>query len=234
MNCRTARTLLPYLKPPGELPAEDADALTHHLANCADCRALVESDAAFDRAVGRAMADVTVPEGLSERIHVRLAQENARVWQRNLLRVSAAAALLLAALFGGLAVFNSRVPITPEEFVSLEDRLFVNKLNFDANSVVEYFRSQRGLRTDVPRDLDYSLLLSLEVVDWKGKQVARLDFQRDQARAKVLVLPKRDFRIGKDVATILEGSSCSVEMSDGPGDFLFVFIFFNGANRQMF
>jgi Protein of unknown function (DUF3379)/Putative zinc-finger len=234
MDCRTARTFLPYTHSPGELPAEDAEAIAHHLANCSDCRAFAASERSFDRAVAKAMMDVAVPEGLSERIHVRLAEENARVWRRQLLRVAAAAAVLIVAITVGFALFNSRVAISPEEFVSAEDTILVNKFNFNADSVVDYFRSQHDLRIEVPRDLDYSLLTDLEVVKWKGKLVARLDFQKGEARAKVLVLPKRDFRLGKDAGKEAVGSACNVEISDGPGDYWFVIVYSGGGNRQMF
>lgn len=234
MDCRTARLLMPYSRP-GELPAEDAEALARHVDQCSSCRALVAAEQSFDRAVAKAMTDVPAREDLRGQIGVRLAQESARVWRRHLLQVATAASILLVALVLGFGWWSSKIDFEPEQYIEqVEEPNFVRINNSSLESAEEYFRS-RNLKTELPRALDYSLLKQLEVAEMKGKPVARLDFARGEARAKVYVLPKRQFRVGKNAAREAIGSNCTVEVDDSSSrDYLFVIVYFGGGNRQMF
>lgn len=233
MECRTARLLLPYLQTPGELPVEDAQAIEQHLAVCAACRGRVESDRKFDRAIARAMGDVAIPAGLRDDIRIRLAQENARVWRRGLARASAIAAGLLLVASIAFGWWQSRIVFSPEQFVQEQDQQVFLEFNRSLESAEEYFRSH-NVRTELPRDFDYNLLQMLAIVEMKGKPVARLDFARGDARARVFVLPKRDFRLQKDTPFEVMGSRCTLEVIDASPDFLFVIIYTGGGDHQMF
>lgn len=234
MECKTARLLLPFLRTPGELPPEDVQAIETHLAGCPECRAAVKSEAEFDRAVAQAMVDVAVPAGLQDAIRTRLAQENARVWRRRLVRVSAVAAGLLLVVSIALGWWQSRIVFSPEQFAAEQDQQFIIELDRRLESAEDYFRGQ-NLRTELPRDFDYGLLQSLEVVNVKGKSVAKLQFVNGEAHAKVFVLPKRDFRLKQDVPPDVIGSHCTVEVINTSPDFLFVIIYTGkDSNRQKF
>jgi hypothetical protein len=109
----------------------------------------------------------------------------------------------------------------------------VLELNRSLESAEEFFRS-RNMRTELPRDFDYNLLQTLSVVEMRGKPVARLDFAKGDSRARVFVLPKRDFRVQKDAPFDVMGSRCTLEVIDASPDFLFVIIYTGGGDHQMF
>src|SRR5262245_40009675 len=76
MDCKTAWTLFPYAKSHApELDVAEGLALRQHLENCAICAPMASYDQAFDESVGKAMRDVPIPDGLRERLVLRLASE---------------------------------------------------------------------------------------------------------------------------------------------------------------
>ncbi len=231
MECKTARLLMPYVHCPSELPADEFEAIEQHLTVCSQCRALSASERAFDRAVSKAMNDIMAPSELRDAISIRLAQENARVWRRRLAQVASLAILLLMIATVGFGYWRSRIEFTPEQFAQSEDE---QSWQHSLESAEEFFKV-RNLRTDIPRDFDYRLLQSLDVVEMRGKPVARLDFARDGKRAKVYVLPKRDFKLRKGAGLVAAGSSVTVEVVDArSADFVFVIVYSGGANHQDF
>jgi hypothetical protein len=223
--------LLPYLHCPNELPADDLQAIEQHLVVCTQCRAISESERAFDRAVSKAMNDIAAPIELRYAISVRLAQENARVWRRRLAQVAAFAVIMLMIATIGFGFWRSRIEFTPEQFAQSEDE---QSWQHSLESAEEFFRV-RNLQTDIPRDFDYRLLQSLDVVELKGKPVARLDFARDGKHAKVYVLSKRDFKLKKDAGLVAAGSSVTVEVVDARSpDFVFVIVYSGGGSHEDF
>ena len=233
MNCNTARSLLPYSRVPGELAPDDAAELSRHLTACSACAALALHEEEFDRSVSRAMKAVVVPADLRERIGTRLAQETGRIWRRNLLRGVATAAAVLLVVSLGLGWWNSKSAFLPEQFIQDADHNYILVVNGSRESADEFFR-RNGLRTGLPEDFDYSLVSNLMVVEFAGKNVARLDFQRGAARAVVYVLPKREFRLPRDSSREVAGSQCSVEVVDSSSDYIFVIVYMAGGQRQMF
>jgi hypothetical protein len=235
MDCKAIRLLLPYLDLPGELSANDIAFLEGHLAACHSCRELAERERAFDASVTRAMSDVDVPSSLRHEIEEKLAVRRQGTDRRQLVRRAALislAAVVLLALSIPLGWWTPRVSITAEQLLQDDygDIPFVLSRNFDAAE--EFFRG-RGLKTELPRDFDYSLLVDLEVVNFRGHEVARLDFQSGQDRARVYVLPRKQFNVP---ASQLEadGSQCRVEIIDSARDYIYIVVLFGNANRQMF
>jgi hypothetical protein len=120
----------------------------------------------------------------------RLATERgAGRWKWSLAGAAVAATLLIAA--GGIAWYVQR-PINVAqrdlpEFV-IKDR------SMDEKAVRDYLQTQ-GLIDAVPRPLNYQYLRDVEVIEFKGRRVAKLSFSRadEFCEAIVLVLPDRDF-----------------------------------------
>jgi hypothetical protein len=99
--------------------------------------------------------------------------------------------------------------------------------------VREYFRKQ-GMVAEIPDDFDWSALAWREVAEFKGRQVARLDFQRGEAKAQIYVLPKSHFRLEKNAPLKYESSRCTVEVVDVSKDVLVVIVYQSPATRQHF
>lgn len=101
MDCETARRLLDFAGlARSELDASEQGALEQHLKGCVKCRKVAEGRDRFDRAVGAAMVDVPVPEGLNLRVMKKLNSDRDKYYRGILYRASAVAALLLL-LIGG-------------------------------------------------------------------------------------------------------------------------------------
>lgn len=232
MDCVTARLLMPFANRPGELPAEDAERLRQHLDACPGCRQLMERERSFDAAISRAMVQVEVPAGLRERIGVGLAQQRGRVIQRRTVQIAALAAMLLLAL-GSWWAWGSRIVIHPEQLVQSEDEHFVVAFNGNVEAAEQWFRSH-GLKTKLPPELNYALLTNLEVVSFRGHDAARLDFENAGSRMKIYVLPRRHFRLARNAVDEAVGSHATIEVVEASDEFLFVYVYFNGANRAMF
>ncbi len=147
---------------------------------------------------------------------------------------SLAAALLLALSFP-LGWWNSRITIVAEQVLQDDYGDFQYVLNRNVESAEEFFL-HRGLKTELPRNFDYSLLIDLEVAKFKGHDVARLDFQTGPDRARVYVLPKRQFALPNLSPASLEapGSECRIEIINELGDYIYLVVWFGNANRQMF
>jgi hypothetical protein len=177
MDCRTARLLLDFARPPGaELEGGDAEALDSHLADCPECGPLARQERRLDDHLGQAVRAVPVPGDLRDRLLNRLAVARDAWYRKWLVRAAgmvAAAALLVAVVWvvkGGLrpgvdldevAAANSRLGATPEE-------------------VEAFFRDRYGIHTFAPSDkeLYYSRLIDYDLVEFgdTGKRVPQLLF----------------------------------------------------------
>jgi hypothetical protein len=240
MQCNTIRLLLPYLDQPGELGDADSVYIEHHLATCASCRETVARDRAFDASVARAMSGVEVPSVLRNQLAARLAENDRGMRQRRRVArgstLAALAALVVLGLSFPLGWWTPRVDITAELLLQEDfgDQLYV--MNRSVDSAEGFFRN-RGLKTELPRDFDYSLLVNLGVANLKGREVARLDFQAGAGRAQVYVLPRRQFNVpGANPANFsAPGSGCSVEIIDSGRDYIYVVVLYGDATTlQMF
>ena len=90
------------------------------------------------------------------------------------------------------------------------------------------------MRAELPTDFDYRLLRGIDVVKLNGKEVARLEFENGPNRARVYILPRRDFQLARSAAESAAGSHCTIEVIEWSKDYLFVIVYFGEANRQLF
>src|SRR5437016_5220961 len=101
MDCNHARLLVGFTHKKAELDTAEAEALQAHLEQCPECELMARSERAIDEALGRAMNDVPVPEGLKERVVDKLASRQRPRFRR---RLALAASLLLVFGFGWFAL----------------------------------------------------------------------------------------------------------------------------------
>src|SRR5262245_36359440 len=102
MDCKTARLLLPFLRPLApELDPNDAEDLRAHLAGCPECAALAAAEHRVDARLAQAMRDVPVPADLSARLLDRLHVQRRSWYRRRVIGPLTAAAAVLLALGGG-------------------------------------------------------------------------------------------------------------------------------------
>jgi hypothetical protein len=194
MDCRTARLLLDFARPRcTELPADDADALSAHLAGCADCDSLARAERAADARLGEAMRDVSIPEGLRGRILDRL--ETARGVHRRrtagwVVRLSAAAAAVLLAVFLGFAIFGNRP--RPLDLWELHDQELAR--NFaDAKKVEGWFKEDFDITTTAPTTFNYDYLTNFGIGSCQGRRVPALYFANKDTVAQVYVVTSEQF-----------------------------------------
>lgn len=231
MECRTARSLLPYLLSPGELGAEESAELEQHLAACPACGAVARAERSFDAHVGAAVRSVPVPVGLREHLVTRLAVERGKVWRKQAFRVTAAAAAILALAIGIGVWTNRKAEIDTAALAARLDVYYTSLSNVD--SVVDDLRRQ-GVAIQLPPGFDPRLLADYQVVDFENQRVARLDYQRDGARAHVYVLSTRHFKVGPKTISPIPASTCRVEVLRGERDFIFVVVLVGDATLQHF
>src|SRR5262249_33084840 len=73
MDCKTARLLLDFVRPgTPELEAAEVGALDGHLAHCPECDTLARQERRAEAALGKAMRQVEVPDGLRAQLLARL------------------------------------------------------------------------------------------------------------------------------------------------------------------
>jgi len=232
MDCNFARASLAFAGKRGELATEDAAALDAHLASCASCAALAQSERAFDEHLHRAIQSVDVPAGLREQISVRLAAEQGRILRNKLLRYSAMAASVL--LIAGLAFWwgSRRIHIDPHQMANQEDVRNAYVAVKTLEGAEEYFKIH-GTPVLLPSDLDYNFESSLDVLVIDGQKVAQVEFQRGEFKARLLVFSRKHFQLAKNAERQAAASSCIVETSQNE-DFIYVMIYFGESRRQHF
>lgn len=194
MECHDARMLLNFAyRGCEELDATEGDALQQHLAQCPECAALVQADRQLDETIGQAMRAIAVPADLKQKVLTRLAVERPRLpWKR--LSYAAAAAVLLT-ITGGLGWYYY---LLPEITVAYLQEYASRAKGWNEDQVEQYF-DDHGMPVRAPRMFDYSYLRHVDIVELKGRRVAKLSFTRIEneriASADVLILSPRQFRM---------------------------------------
>jgi hypothetical protein len=188
MDCKTARLLVDCSSlRPGELDAQETAALGAHLQDCSECRNFDELEKEADAKIARAMLSVPVPTDLHARISGQL---NRRKWaqrHRIILRVAAAVLLLIGLSSGAYAWINARRPVLDlEAFAEQSAQL----RPASADLVEKWFLDVHGIRTRVPRELNYEYLESCSVQELLGSRVPALLFLKGPNNAEVLILEK--------------------------------------------
>jgi hypothetical protein len=225
---------MPFARPPAELPAEERAVVERHLAECPLCRDAARREQQFDAAVSRAMRSVEVPAGLREQIGTGLAQQRGRTLQRRTLAVVALAASVLVALSFPLGWWSSHKTIDLDQIITDEDTRFVISHGTSREMVEQYFKG-RGVRAEYPTDFDYRMLTNIDVVNLNGIDVAMLEFTNGpNNRARIYILPRRDFRVAKNAPEALVGSNATVEVVEFSRDYYFVIVYFGEAKREHF
>lgn len=199
MDCNHARLLLIFSRKRSELDATEAEALDGHLKQCAQCAGAAEAERDLDEAVGKAMGNVPVPEGLQGRLLAGLERERGiRVWRRGLTAASLAAGLLLAV---GMAWFFWLGARTTPNYPDFEEESAAKVAA--APEAVEQWFSNRGMAMEFPRQLNHGLLISYDSAHFLNRLVPKLVFfyrggDRDHPTpmvADVYVLSAKQFRL---------------------------------------
>jgi hypothetical protein len=226
MDCNHARLLLSFSHKKAELDTAEAEALQAHLEQCPECELLSRSERAIDEALGRAMNDVPVPDGLKERLAGKLAWVQ-RLRVRRTVRRALAASLLLAVGLGGYVLFFGRTELTWDDLrrLTYERGEIVTQAN-EPEHIERWFRDQ-GISMEAPRHFNYGLLKSFEVVRFHHRQVAKLVFARDDAMAEVYVLSDKDFNLKalRDDPEQETGSRFRAKISAPSEGYIFLMIF---------
>lgn len=195
MDCRTARLLLDFARPRcPELPRSETDALEAHLSGCAECDTLARAERAADARLAQAMRDVSVPQGLRERIAARLQAERGdrhRRWLGWAVRGAAAAAVILLAVWLGFVWYGNR----PRSLDLLALHESVCYDSPDPERVKAAFHDQYKLAIPMPSDFNYACLKFYGVVPCQGRSVPMLLFIRGNAEARVYVISSDQFDI---------------------------------------
>jgi len=195
MDCRTARLLMDFARPRcSELPADDADALGQHLAGCADCDALARAERAADARLGEAMRVVSIPEGLRGRILSRLDLERGNRRRRLAgwtVRVAAAAAVVLLAVYLGLVWYNNRA--RKLDLWALHDQVFTRTYSADAKKVEGWFKEDLNITTVAPTQFNYAYLKEFGISSCQGRRVPSLYFANKDTEAHVYVVTGEQF-----------------------------------------
>jgi hypothetical protein len=229
MDCRLAHTLLPFAETPQELSAEDRQALEEHLAQCPECGAKISRERAFHGRVSRAMLDLPVPDALRARIHTSLAIDRSRVWRRKLIQTSAAVAAALLIALVAWSWSNRPQSIDLDSIAEREAQQVA-----PSPEQVNWVMTQKGAGMDWPPDFDPNLLRDEQIVDFMGRRVPRLIFQRGEGMAKVTVLKKSQFKIAKDaMRSRMASNNCSLEVLE-TRDYFFVVVYIGDVGRQHF
>ncbi len=198
MDCKNARFLLDYARPvPSELDADEEQALEQHLDQCTDCSGLAEAEQHFDDIIGKAMRDVPIPEGLPMRLMTRLSVERDAWYRKLLVRVGAAAVLLIAALSFGMWWLSQPTVL---------DRAAVDpagqKYQAEKTYVDGWLKRVGGRHLEAPPEFNYMNLVDFNLTPLQGQQVPFLFFVRDSKFsqgtaefAKVYILSDRQFNL---------------------------------------
>jgi len=191
MNCQHVRQLLAFVdRKCEELDPAERDAVKQHLEQCAECAAVAQSERSVDAALGTVMRDVDVPAALKANVLKRLAAERGKgrwKWAAG----AVAATLLIAAVTAGI-IWQARQPISVVQNDLEPSNFFVDHphLNQDPRA----YLAKEGLPDVLPQQFDLRFLQYVEVVEFKGRRIAKLAFSRGNDRAVVLILPAKHYR----------------------------------------
>jgi hypothetical protein len=193
MDCKSARLLAEFFRLHGaELEPAEAQALQHHLHDCPDCAILARAELEADLHLGRAMRDVPIPADLQGRLLKRLSAARRSWYRRFAVRVAAAAVVLLAVSVATAYWVRSHRPALSMEAIHAEE---FELRGLPPDQVEKLFRERHGVRTQLPRDLNYAFLVKASRLELRGRLVPYLRFARGPDEAEVYVLSAEDFNL---------------------------------------
>jgi hypothetical protein len=176
-----------------ELPADDAEALSAHLAGCVDCDAVASAERAMDARLGEAMRDVSIPDGLRGRIVARLESDRGQRRRRVAgwaVRVSAAAAVILLIVFGVVFYANRAQKL---DLWALHDKVLTDTWSAAAKKVEGRFKEEFDITTTAPTTFNYAYLTNIGIGSCQGRLVPALYFANKDTVAEVYVVTSRQF-----------------------------------------
>jgi hypothetical protein len=195
MDCRHARLLLEFTRPPhAELEVGETELLENHLADCPECGPLAQHERLADEHLGRAMRDVRVPDTLRQRLLSRLAVERDAWYRRWVVRI--AGVLLAVAAVALLLSWRSslRPGLDPEELVQVGEG---DQPSASPEDVGRWFKEKHGLDVVLPGDVDFTYFSHCGVVEYRGKRVPVLTFAYNGndrlERARVYIVTDKQF-----------------------------------------
>ena len=211
MQCHEVRLLLAFTERPCEsVDAAEREAVAQHLKGCPDCTAYAQVERALDAALGRVMRDVPAPADLKPKVLKRLAASRGGLSWKWPAGAAAAAALLAIGLY---SYFLWPLPVVTGDDV----RTFVVQEEWNAERARQVL-AEHGIVVNLPRDIDGRFLRTVEIVDFKGRRVAKLGYlvraEEGSTSAIVLVLPHHQFRIGNIADTTIPGWELKIDRQD--------------------
>jgi hypothetical protein len=191
--------LLAFARPRGgDLDSAERQLLEAHLASCPACAALAERERQFDERVGQAMRNISIPDGLKNRLLTKLGNERNSVYRLVLVRTCLKAAIVMIG-FGlvWFAVNGGKKPVDLSRYETLA-------LSKDPNVLLGQLREEANLPNlqfpnELLNDWDFNLLISQHVELIEGEKVPTLIFQKGDTRA-VVRLWRRD-KVNSDTFT---------------------------------
>jgi hypothetical protein len=235
MDCKTARNLLEFNRPPGrDLDAPDRAALAAHLAVCPDCDGTARAERQFDEHLGRAVRDVPIPHGLKERLLGRLRRQRDEWWlegAKRVARYAAVAAALALIVWGGLAWKDHQKPaLTSAELA--EDFLGQYVWSPPKPRDAEELFARKGQRVPLPPEFDYGYLAAFGMAEFRDREVPHLRFARSTSQgliaqsADVYILTRKLFDLSRvEDFKGPEGYRVKVEIRKPTQDYVYVTVY---------
>ncbi|MHB1426069.1 MAG: hypothetical protein ACYC3I_23140 [Gemmataceae bacterium] len=215
MDCKTARLLLDFARPPArELEAEEAAVLESHLDHCPDCHSQARKERQLDESFGKAMRQVDVPAALREQLLARLDAERGDWYRQRFARTArlcaAAAAVLVFAWFSLYWLMERLTPpVDPRQVAAAVQ----NDAVADPRTRTEQALKRLGVETPLPY-LNYHLLACppflTELPGYPGRKVPSLLFVQNGRVARVYLI--REKAIPKDTFVAIDGGSFKAEL----------------------
>jgi hypothetical protein len=236
MDCRTARLLLDFARPRcPELPADEAEALDAHLSGCAECDALSHADRVVDVRLSQVMSAVDIPIGLRDRIVARLVSDRGDRQRRRLgwtVRIAAAAAVVLLAVWAGFAWFGSRLRELDIERVHTEG--YAKYTSPDRDKVANWFKEDFNLATVAPGGFDYRFFKDYGLASCQGQRVPSIFFARGDTEAHVFVISSDQFDLNAlNEAQPIDSGGYRVEVVRDDPDHAFVILYKGESLRPL-
>lgn len=229
MDCKTARLLLDFARPLGtELEESEGEALAGHLADCSACGTLHRVERKVDDHIGKAMRAVPVPDGLRDRIVVKLAGQRDR-WYLRRVGWGAAAAVAAAVLLTFTVTYLGRKP----EVDLAGYHAQVNILPTSPEEVGSFLKRPALL---APTQFNYRNLVSCSWADFQGRKVPQLVFRRGTELATVYILNDRQFDLKslENQGPLSGGQSVSVLWPTGGEKHTAYVVVFTGGSLEPF
>ncbi|MGF1581573.1 MAG: anti-sigma factor family protein [Gemmataceae bacterium] len=173
MDCDTARRLLDFAGlARSELDASDSGALEQHLRGCLNCRKLADADARFDKAIGPAMINVPIPEGLNLRVMKRLNSDRDKYYRGILYRAGAVATLLVLLIGGSWWWFTSwRTEVQMDQIQDIVRNRDRATATDKKAKVDQWLADQSSGTMTAPSRFNYNFLEKWDVAEIPGTRI---------------------------------------------------------------